>query len=426
MNKLLIGGLIWFWLLCVGSFAQSVPKPAPAQARSVSLVNGTIHTGNGLVIERGTIVFANGQITKIQEGESPETGSEIIDCSGKHIYPGLIATNTKIGLVEIDAARPTRDINEVGRINSNIRAIIAYNTDSRVTPTIRSNGILYAQIVPDGELISGLSSVVQLDAWSYEEASFMVDVGLHIRLPAFNLYQSAQISPEDQRKKQLEVIQELRQIFTTALRYRQQRISNETPIDLRWEAMRPILAGEKPVFFHVQDAQAITQALSLSSEFKLKPVIIGGGEIRRVIPMIKSSKAAVILRPVHSLPFREDDPVTLPYELPNLLQEAGIMYALSLEGMWNQRNLPFQAGTAAAYGLPKEQALQSITLNAAKILGCSQKIGSLETGKEASLIVTSGDVLDMQESIVELAFISGRKISLANKQTDLYEKFKSR
>ena len=424
LARILVGG--WCCYLLAGVvFGQSVPKPAPEQVRPVSLTNATIHTGTGLVIERGTIVFANGRITKIQEGESPLAGSEIIDCSGKHIYPGLIAPNTKLGLIEIEAARSTRDVAEVGRINANVRAITAYNTDSRVTPTVRSNGILYAQIVPDGELILGLSSVVQLDAWSYEGAAFLTDVGLHIRLPAFSLYQNAAVTPEEQRKKQFEAMQEVRNALVMATRYKQQRSAGDI-IDMRWEAMLPFLSGEKPVFLHAQDAQTITQSLLLAAEFNLKPVIVGGAESAQVISLLKSNKASVILRPVHSLPPREDDPVTLSYQLPKILQDTGVLYALSLEGMWNQRNLPFQAGTSAAYGLSKEQALQAITLNAAKILGCSEKIGSLETGKEASLIVTSGDVLDMQESIVEIAFISGRKINLINKQTDLYEKFKSR
>jgi imidazolonepropionase-like amidohydrolase len=415
-------------LLCLfGQLWAQVPMPAPEQQFPTYIVNGTLHIGNGEVLENGIVAFENGKITIVA---TPETLGkvnlsryQIIDAKGKHIYPGFIAPNSNLGLVEIGAVRPTRDNSETGYINPNIRSIIAYNTDSEVIPTIRSRGVLLAQITPEGGLVSGMSSIVHLDAWNWEDAAIVTDDGIHMNWPSTYSYnwRSRQISQNDRYGEQVDQID---QLMAEAKAYTNNK--NLTETNLKFEAMRPLFSNNRQLFIHVNNAKSMTTAILLAKKYGVKAVIVGGSEAWMITDLLKENNVAVILSRTHRLPSQVDEDIDQPFKTPALLAEAEVLFCLQNEGNWQQRNLPFQAGHAVGFGLAYEKAVQSISLNTAKILGIDDKVGSIEVGKDATLFISTGDALDMRSSAIEQAFIEGRSIDLNNKQKGLYEKFKKK
>lgn len=412
-------------LFCWGlTRTQDVPVPGAVQSLPVILSGGTIHTGTGNVLT-GDLLFNNGKIVSVGSLLETFKNAITIDCKGKHIWPGLIAANTQIGLNEIESVRSLHDYAETGEINPNARAIIGYNTDSRVTPTIRSNGVLLAQVCPIGGIFSGTSSVVQLDAWNWEDAAYATDEGLHLNWPNMNLI-TAWWAPsvEEQEAQMKQELEKIRSATLDAKAYLELRKAGTlTWTDLRWESMIPVLEGKRTVFIHASSARQIQSAIAFITEFKLKGVIVGGQQSWMVTELLRESGVPVILTDVHRLPGSEDEDVLLPYKLPALLKAAGVRFCISVSGFWQVRNLAFHAGTAAAYGLTHDEALMSITKWPAEILGISDRTGTLEPGKDANLIITEGDVLNMAESRVLYAFIQGRKLDLGNRQKDLYKKF---
>ena len=398
------------------------------QSQPVVITNATIHTGNGTVIENGIIGFENGVIAFIGNAATvrynPEN-YEVIHADGKHVYPGLIAPNTTLGLNELEAVRATNDMVETGTFNPNVRSIVAYNTDSRVIPTLRTNGILLAQIVPQGDIISGTSSVVETDGWNWEDAVYKMDNGMQLNWPAFNTYKWNNGLQVVENPEYMHIIQSIEIYFNEAFAY--SKANKPAPVNLRFEAMRGVFTGEKKLFIHANGAREIMHAVQFAKSMEIEPVIVGGAESNLITGFLKENNVALILERVHALPYRNDYDTDLPYKLPAILWDAGITFCLSVsnggDGYWNQRNLPFEAGTAAAYGLSREQALQSITLNTAKILGIDSTAGSLEKGKDATLLICEGDILDMQTSKITEAFIRGRKVDVVNWQNDLYEKY---
>ncbi len=412
----------------ISSQAQSVPTPATEQSQPIVITNATIHIGNGEVIENGFVIIQDGKITGVhatQEAVGLPAGAKTVDASGKHVYPGLIAANTKLGLTEVDALRQTRDFREVGGLNPNVRSIIAYNTDSRVTPTIRSNGIMLAQIVPEGGRISGTSSIVELDGWNWEDAAYRTDDGIHMTWP--NSFRRsgwwAEPGGIEKSKAYDKTINEMRQLFSEAKAYSKGKSATK---NLRLEAMKGLFDGSKKLFIRVNLAKDIISAVKFAQNFGLKPVIVGGSESHLITDFLKENKISLIINQTHRLPGHEDSDIDQPYKLPKILDEAGIAFCMALPGSWDVRNLPFEAGTAAAYGMDKERALRSITLDAAKVLGISDRLGSIEVGKDATIIISEGDILDMKTSNVVEAFIQGKQIDLGNKQKDLFKKFEKK
>jgi imidazolonepropionase-like amidohydrolase len=346
----------------------------------------------------------------------------VIDVTGKHIYPGLIALNTILGLTEIEAVRATNDQGEVGAINPDVRAVISYNTDSRVTPTVRSNGVLYAQIVPQGGRISGTSSLVQLDAWNWEDAAVKADEGTFITWP--NMYKVkgwwAEPDGYELNKDYDKSVQELKDYFNEAKSYAY------TPHDkknLRFESMRKLFTDKQNLYVRVDYVKEILHVIDFAQEQGINVVLIGGTDSYMIADVLAQKKIPVILGRTHELPSYNDEDIQQPYKTPAILQKAGVLYALSIGGFWQQRNLIFEAGTASAYGLTKEEALAAITSNSAKILKLDNRIGSIEKGKDASFVISDGDLLDMRTSNISLAYIDGRQINLDNKQKELYKKF---
>jgi imidazolonepropionase-like amidohydrolase len=425
MKKILIfGGLL---LSTVLTYAQATISPAKPQSKPIIITGATLHIGNGQVINNGYISFDKGKITAIGEGTAPNiSGAEIINASGKQVYPGFICPVTTLGLVEIEeGAKGTVDDEETGDLNPNVRSIIAYNTDSKVIPTVRSNGILLAQPTPNGGLLTGQSSVVQLDAWNWEDAAYKTDIAIHLNWPVVRTGRRrgpvvaipGAESPDEARLKAMDAVNNL---FTEAKAYAE---TKPEVINLRFEAMKGLFNGTKKLFVNVDGAKEIIEAVTFANKLGIQAVIVGGKESYLVTNLLKQNNVPVIIKETQTLPARDEDDVYLPYKLPKILQDAGVLYGLTGIGFWRQRNLPFEAGQAVGYGLTKEQALSMITINNAKILGIDKTTGTLETGKDANLFISDGDALDMITLNVDAAFIQGRNINLDNLHKQLYKKF---
>ena len=424
MKKLFLPICLSFSLFAA---AQENMHPSPAQTTTTALINGVIHIGNGQVIDNGMIVFSGGKIVDVRSTASI-MDVKVIDLKGKHVYPGIIAANTNLGLIEVSAVRSTGDFEELGDINPSIRSLVAYNTDSKVINTVRANGILLANIVPQGGTISGTSSVVQLDAWNWEDAAYKTDNGIHFNMPSLiNVPQQFRRpgADADRVKQSLDKIESVRGFFREARAYNNETTHAAT--NLKFEAVKGLFDQSKTFFVHCNLVKEMMMAIDMAKEFNFKLVLVGASDSYLMIDILKQNKVAIILAEPHSLPTTDDDDVDQPYKTGAALQQAGILFTICQEtefGYWRQRNLPFEAGTMAAYGLTKEQALTSITLNAAKILGIDNVTGSLEKGKDANIVISEGDLLDMKSSKVVQAFIQGREINLDNKQKQLFEKYK--
>jgi imidazolonepropionase-like amidohydrolase len=411
---------------CQLSIAQEdVPTPAPKQTEKICLKGGTVHVGDGKVIENAYVVFENGKITDVFSASDIKTEAtlgKVIDVTGKQIYPGVISLNSILGLVEIEAARATDDQAEVGSSNADARAIISYNTDSRVTPTVRSNGVLYAQIVPQGGRLSGTSAVVQLDAWNWEDAAVKAEDGIFISWPGMYKakYSEGVFEGYELNKDYDKNVQELKDYFAEAKSYA--AIAHEKK-NLRFEAMKKLFTEKQNLYVRVGYVKEMLHVIDFAQSMGLNIVLVGAADSYMIADILAAKKIPVILQKTHQLPSYDDEDIQQPYKTPAILQQAGVLFALSIGGFWQERNLMFEAGTASAYGLSKEQALAAITANSAKILKLDSRIGTIEKGKDASIIISDGDLLDMRSSNITLAFIDGRQIDLDNKQKELYRKF---
>ena len=413
---------------------QAQEAPGERQTKKILLLNGTAHLGTGEMINRSAIVLENGKIVKVMNALTNTINNSdydtVIDINDKHVYPGFIAVNSTLGLMEIGAIRATEDFEEIGTYNPNVRSIIAYNTDSKITPTIRTNGVLMAQVTPRGGIVSGSSSVVHFDAWNWEDALIKEDIGIHLNWPKFMKSSGWWSTPGGAKKSKnyMERTKDINTFFDEAVAYN--KATNEGDKDLKLEAMKGLLNGEKTLYVNVSYIKEINDVINFKRKYKLKNVVIVGGyDSWMVTDRLKENNIAVIIQHIHSLPNQPEDDIDLPYKLPKLLHEAGVSYCLQYYARMEQmgtRNLPFVAGTAIAYGLSYEEGVAAITLNAAKILGIEKELGSIEEGKNATLFVSEGDALDMRTSSVVIAFIDGRMINLDNHQSRNYNKYKTK
>jgi len=425
MKKLL--SILSVSLFCFAAHAQDDIYPAKEYKGLLFITNGTIHVGNGQVIENGTIKIENGKIVQVgQNIPVPADNVKVIQANGQQIYPGLILPVTDLGLKEIAASvRGSNDFQELGDLNPGIRSIVAYNTDSKIINTLKANGILLAGITPQGGTISGSSSIVQLDAWNWEDAAYKMDAAIHLNMPTF-IARPSRVpgSPPavDPTKESLNKIQEIKSFFRQAKAYLQESLHKES--NLKFESVRGLFDKKQKLFVHGNQVKQMLIAIDFVKEFGFDVVIVGGSESFLIANLLKQNNIAVILDEEHALPATEDDDVDQPYKTAAQLQHADVLFALNDTHEESRfRNLMFNAGTAAAYGLTKEQALQAITLNSAKILGIDDRTGSIEAGKDANIVISKGDILDMRSSIITHAFIQGREVSLENKQTQLYERY---
>ncbi len=436
MKKLL--NLVMLMIASVISFAQANVLPAPAQKGVMYVKNVTIHVGNGTVIENGVIVVKDGKIEKVgKDIVVPADATNVIDGQGKQVYPGLILPSSSLGLVEISSIRATNDAREIGDMNPNVRSIVAYNTDSKVINTLRSNGILAANIIPQGSFLAGSSSVVQLDAWNWQDASLKTDGGMHLYMPSLMPRPSfgrrgggAPGGPNpgaesDPVKEGLQQLENLKSFFREAKAYLAAPTHEE--VNLKFEAVKDLLAKKQKFYVHANTVKQMLVALDFVKEFGFDLVLVGASESWQIADLLKQHNVSVILQQMHSLPTTTDDDVDQPYKAAAALQKAGVLFAISDDDSQTRgRNLAFNAGTAVTYGLDKEQALAAITLNAAKLMGVADKTGSIEPGKEANFIISSGDILDMATSNVTDAFIQGRKVNLDDKQKQLNDRYEQK
>ncbi|RZK77762.1 MAG: amidohydrolase [Pedobacter sp.] len=429
MNKYIL--TLLFAAAGIKAFSQADIIPAKAQDKKIAIMGAKLHIGNGQVIENGYVMFDKGKITGVGDATVAKfdlTGVTVITANGKHVYPGFIAPITNLGLTEFESVKATLDFEEIGNINPHIRALVAYNTDSKVPATLRSNGILMAQVTPQGGTISGSSSVMQLDAWNWEDAAVRKDDAQHMTWPVtprfkggFGAGRPGALTPDALQERTQALVNELDGLFAEAKAY----ADTEKPavINARLAAMKHLFDGKQKLFITANAQKDIMAAVKFAKKYGITPVIVGGDEAYLIIPFLKENGIAVVVKQPHALPNNNDDDVNMPYKNAGILANAGIDVVVSIDGYWQQRNLPFMAGTVAAWGLDKEKALSTITLNTAKVLGLDKSTGSLEMGKDATLFISAGDALDMKTNNVEKAFIQGRDINLDNLHKQLDRKF---
>jgi len=422
--------IVVFQLVFSLALQCQTPTPGPIQTESIAYTNATLHLGTGDKILEGAIGFKDGKIDYVGSTLNLNRAdyNQVIDGVGNHIYPAFIAPNSTLGLQEIGAVRATRDQYEIGEINPHIRSVIAFQTESEITPTIRTNGVLYGQITPRGSFVGGQSSVVHFDGWNWEDALVKEGDGIHIYWP--RMYENDHTGKTKKvktRESYDRKVSELKAFLKKAQTYSD---LDSNLVDLRLEAFSQLLENEKTLYVHTNHAKSITAAVDLKREFGIERMhIVGGRQAHLMANLLKENNVGVMLARVHDLPYYNYSDVDLPYKLPALLSEAGVMWCFENAGdmeQMNSRNLPFYAGTAVAYGLDYEQAVKALTLNTAKMLGVDSEIGSLEIGKLASIVVSKGDALDMMTNDVSAAYIEGRRLELNNRQIQLYQKYKQK
>lgn len=413
----------------MGLNAQETVYPAPEYKGLLFIRNGTVHTGTGQVLENTTVEISNGKITRIgKDIPIPMDDVKVFDAAGKHVYPGLILPNTNLGLVEIINVRPTSDEREVGTYNTHVRSIVAYNTDSKLINPLRNSGILLACVAPQGGVISGSSSVVQLDAWNWEDAAYKLDNAVHYNMPDLfprpsRFFGAPAGNQQDPLKTGLEEIEKFKAFMREARAYH--LMADKKEQNLRFEALKGLFEKKQKLFIHADVARQMLAAIDIKNELDVDVVIVGGQESYQVAELLRKNNIPVILNQIFDLPALTDDPVDQRFKTPYLLQQAGVLFAMNdNDGNTRYRNLPYNAGQAVAFGLTKEQALQALTLNSARILGIDDRTGSIEVGKDANIIISTGDILDFKTNNITHAFIQGRSINLDDKQKQLYERYK--
>jgi imidazolonepropionase-like amidohydrolase len=406
--------------------------PGAPQEAPIALVGATIYPVSGPAIQRGTLVFDAGRITAVGRKVRIPAGARRIDVRGRRVYPGLINAYSNLGLVEIGAVRATRDYSETGSVNPNVKAEVAVNPDSELIPVTRSGGVLLSLSAPTGGLISGTSAVIQLDGWTWEEMTLRAPVGMHVQWPGMRppAHWKASLSKPESTTSRDAALARLEQTFADARAYRIARTAGgadapDHPLDARWEAMLPVLEGKLPLVVTADEIQQIQAAVAFAERQQVKLILLGGYDAPHCAALLKKHDVPVIVSEVHRLPRRRDEPYDAAYTLPERLRAAGVRFCIAAGSTSNARNLPYQAATAAGFGLPPDEALKAITLYAAQILGVDDRVGSLEVGKDATLIVTDGDPLETPTH-VERAFIEGRQVDLSDRQKRLWQKYEEK
>ena len=406
-----------------------VRMTVPPQAEAIALRGATIHTVTSGVIENGTILFEDGVITAIGTDIDIPDGARVVDATGKHIYPGLVDAYSTVGIAEIGAVDVSNDINELGDFNPNVRADVAVNAESRHIGTTRSAGVLTTLTTPEGGLVSGMSSAMALEGWSWEEMSMESAAALNVNWPNPNPrrfrgfggfgpgQQGAPPSYEEQ-------VRQLKDFFGEARAYRDAVAAGEEVLsDSRYAAMMPVFAGDFPVVVAANGAAQINDAITWAKEEGLRIVIRGGADAIHVADRLVAEDIPVILTSTMAAPGRAYEGYDGAYSKPARLHEAGVRFAISGgSGALYTNRLPFEAGVAVAFGLPEEEALKAVTINPALFLGLDDRIGSLEPGKQATFLITTGTPLDMT-SDVEQAYIDGRELDMTDIQKFFFEKY---
>lgn len=404
------------------------PVPAPKQSTPLLLKNATVHSVvNAPAVQ--DVLLVDGKIAALGTNLTAPAGAEVQDLTGKHLYPGLIALINQLGLIEVEAVRATRDDREVTATNPDLQVQVAFNADSVVIPTIRSNGFSHSLIYPSGSLITGRSALMQLDGWNWQDALVQADVGLHLSWPRMSLQTGWWVrdSVEQQQKRQAEQLAQLHSFFQQAhAYYLAEQAGLNRGKDSRWHAMLAFFDKKLPLFVHADDPRQIRQAMLLAQQYQVKLVIVGGRDSWRMAEELAANKVDVIYTAPYGLPTRTDEAYDQAFSAPGILQQAGVRIALSLDGFWDTRNLVFAAGHVTRYGLDPAAALRALTLDAAEIAGVADRLGSIEVGKSASLVLSAGDIFDYRGHHVEKLWIDGRSVDLDNRHKQLHRRYQQR
>jgi len=410
---------------------------APLGAADLALTGGTVHTVSGPVLEGATVLIEEGTVVEVGRNVPVPPGTPVRDVTGLHVYPSLIAADTVLGLVEVGSVRGTIDVSEVGEVHPHIRAEVAVNPDSELLPVAISGGVLLAGVSPHGGIISGTSAILALEGWTWEDMTQRSPTGLWISWPAMGIRRGpgAKPSPAEQEKARDRRVKTIRDAFREARAWHVARDAmgdRQVPRhenDARWEAMGPVLSGEVPVFVRAGRRAQIEAALDWAREEGVDIVIAGGADAWRIARRLADEGVPVILDPVLALPAREWEPYDTRFAAAARLHEAGVEFCISTGagsfGAAGVRNLPYMAAMASAFGLPREEALKSVTLYPARILGVDDRFGSIGPGKDATLIVTDGDILEITSS-VRRAFLHGEELDLSDRHKRLYDKYRNR
>ena len=421
-------------LLTMASHVRATDEvPGAKQKQPVAIVGATVHPVASAPIENATIVFADGKITALGAGVVIPQGAEVIQLAGQHVYPAMFETYSQLGLTEIGAVPATIDTSETGDVNPNVAALVAVNPDSELIPVTRSNGVLLAVSAPSGGLVSGTSAVLQLDGWTFEDLSLKDKAAMQVNWPSLRRSRFRRGTDQDESKlikRYEEQINGLKEIFdeTRAYQAGQQVRGAEQPLDLRLEAMIPVVNGELPMMVAADSLNQIQSAVAFAAEQNAKLIIIGGYDAPLCAELLKKHNVPVIVSAVQRRPLRRNDAFDAPYTLPARLAAAGVPFCISSSGRastWNTRILPIQAAMAAGYGLDREEAVKAITLYPAQIMGVDDQVGSLEVGKHATLFVCDGDPLEI-ETQVNHAWVQGKKVDLSDKHKRLYQKYQKK
>ena len=424
--------------LCGLALAQT-----PPEGQGILLRGGTIHTVSGPVIEHGSVLMRNGKIVAVGKNVTPPEGYKIIDVTGKDVYPGMIDAASRLGLETVSPDEAS-DAEEMGLINPQLRAVTAVNPSSEQIPAARFNGVTSVIEMPEGELISGQMSIVHLDeSGDNHTMQVMPLTAIHLRFPAIVIRParphetdeededpSAQPEPipyADARREYDRKMKALISFFDEARQYRQAKRADPKALktDLRYEAMLPVLDGTTPMFVTALREREIREAVQFAKKEKIRIILADAYEAYKVLPLLKANNIPVVLGPTHTLPLDEDEPYDRSYTTPGELYQAGVKFCIGTFSSRNGRNLPYEAAAAVPFGLPKEEAYKAVSLNTAQIFGIANRLGSIEEGKSADLIVTEGNPLEVM-SHIDMMFIDGKPVSLDSRQKELYEKYLGR
>lgn len=411
---------------------------AAAMAEDVLLRGATVHTVSGATLSPGDVLVRDGKIAQVAASIEPGSAT-VVDLKGLHLYPGLIMATSSLGLTEIGAVRATNDTDEVGGWTPDVDSWISVNADSELIPVARANGITHVLTLPSGGTVSGRSGVIALDGWTWEEMTVKAPAALHVWWPSMDLRleprrdresKEEQKTPEKQAEERRARIRELEEFFDDAAAYEKAASAGTlAKVVPAWEAMLPALRGQVRIFIHADDERQIRAALAwVEKKGFTNAVLAGGRDADRCAELLAKLKVPVVYEHVMDQPARDVEPYDVHFAAAKKLIDAGVTLAFSIGhgswGAWGARNLPYMAAQAAAFGLPRDEALKAITLTPAKILGLDG-LGSIEPGKEASLIAVDGDILDIRANVKRM-WIAGRETSLESRHTKLYERYRRR
>ncbi len=416
---------------------------AGLHAASLRLVGGLVHTVSGPTLTNVPVLVRDGKIVAVGPGaEGPADAT--VDLAGQHLYPGLIAPTTVLGLLEIDGVRSTRDTTEVGEFTPEVNAWVAVNPDTELIPVARANGYTHAQVVPLGGTVSGVSGVIQLKGWTTEDLAIRRAAALHVFWPSFELDLTPKHlapnkdkwkSPEDQVRERERRLREVDAFFAEASAYhRAKDAAAKTNASSwksvpSWEAMGPVLRGELPVWLHADETRQIRSAVEWAGQRHFAAVVAGGRDAAVCAGLLASNHVAVAYEHVFTLPPRDSDSYDVQFAAPAALAQAGVPVAFTEGtdrfGASGIRNIPYGAAQAMAFGLSRDEAIRGLTLYPARMLGLADRLGSIEAGKEATLIVVDGDILDIRRRVTRM-WIRGEDVSLESRHTRLYERYRQR